>query len=65
VDTIDFFERREEGGRPALGGGDLHYTVEKIKMLIKILVLKELGFGQDASKSFIERNKQLNHLKMV
>ncbi len=64
-DTLGFIERRERGARPPLEGDDLHYAVEKIKMLIKIVVLKELGFGQEAVRGFVERNEKLRHLKMV
>jgi len=65
IDTLDFFERRVEGPRPPLQGGDLHYAAEKIKMLMKIIVLRELGFNEDAVKMLIERNKLFSHLKTV
>jgi ApeA N-terminal domain 1 len=63
--TLDFIERRVEGVHPPLKGDDLYYAVEKINMLIEIVVLKELGFGQSAVNTLIERNTQLNYLKMV
>ena len=50
---------------PPLKVGELYYTVEKIKMLIKIVVLKELGFGQEAVRAFVEKKKLLGHLKSV
>ena len=64
-DTLGFVERRMEGTRPPFQGDDLYYAIEKIKMLIKIVVLKELGFGHEDVKALVERNKQLIHLKTL
>ncbi len=64
-DTLVFVERRVIGTRPPLDGGDLFYAVEKIKMLIKIIVLKELGFAPEAIDALVARNKHLAHLGRV
>ena len=64
-DTLGFVERRVEGARPPLKGGGLYDAVEKLDMLIKVLVLKELGFDHDRVTALVERNTQLNHLKTV
>jgi hypothetical protein len=65
VDTLAFYKCRTEGARAALEGEVLLYAVEKIKMLIKILVLKELGFGNAQLKALVTRNAQFNYLKIV
>lgn len=64
-DTLYFIHRRVEGTRPSLQRGELFYAMEKINMLIKIIILKELGFGEDAVKTLVARNNRLNHLKTV
>ena len=58
-DTLNFVDRRERGDRPPLQGRDLHHAVEKIKLLIKIVVLKELGFGEDKVKTLIDKYLRL------
>jgi len=64
-DTLSSIERRAVGVRPALEDGDIHYAIEKMRMLIKILILKELGFNDESVKVLIERNQKLNLLRTV
>jgi ApeA N-terminal domain 1 len=64
-DTLGFVERRVEGVRPPLKGSSLLYSIKKIDMLIKIVILNELGFDQDLVKTLVGRNSQLSHLKTV
>ena len=54
-----------EATRPPLEGDDLYYAVEKIRMLIKIVVLKELAFGDDDVQATFKRNRQFAYLKTV
>jgi ApeA N-terminal domain 1 len=63
--TLYFIRWRIEGEHPPLQGVDLHSPMEKMRMLIKILVLKELGFSEDYIKVLVERNKWFNYLKTV
>ena len=63
--TLYFIRWRVEGEHPPLQGVDLHSAMEKMRMLIKILVLKELGFSEDNIKVFVERNEWFNYLKTV
>ena len=64
--TLRFIDTREEGkDRPQLERGELYYAMEKIRVLIKILVLGELGFDEARVASFIERSKEFLHLKAL
>jgi ApeA N-terminal domain 1 len=65
-DTLRFIETRDERQeRPYLEGGNLYYAMERIRVLIKILVLRELGFDEGRVVSFIERSKSFFHLKAL
>jgi len=37
----------------------------KIRLLVKIVVLKELGFAEEAVKSLVGRNNRINFLRTV
>jgi len=64
--TLRYIETREEPqGHSKLEGAELHYAMQKIRMLIKILVLGQLGFERSRVASFIERNKDFLHLKAL
>ena len=57
-ETLSFAERRTaETNRPPFQGGELLDAMEKIRILIKAVVLKELGFADQQVASFIERNR--------
>jgi hypothetical protein len=64
-DTLVFVEQRPKGKRPPLEERDLFYALQKMKMLIRILVLKELGFGDDKVKALVGRNQSFNQLKAL
>jgi hypothetical protein len=64
-DTLAFFERRSEGKRPYLQGASLLHAVLKIRTLIKIVVLKKLGFDELAVRSLVMRNNRINFLRTV
>jgi hypothetical protein len=64
-DTLYFFQRRVEGSHPPLGGGALYYAMLKLRMLVKIVILKELGFSEEAVKALVEKNQHFNFLKTV
>jgi len=62
--TLRYFETREKPhGQPKLEGAELYYAMQKIRILIKILVLGHLGFDESRVASFIERNKDFLHIK--
>jgi len=64
--TLRYIETREgPEDRPHLEGAELHYAIQKIRLLIKILVLGELGFDAGQVNTFIERNKEFLHLKAM
>ena len=65
ADTLMFIDRRVEGDRPSLEGEALYYAMEKIRMLMKIIILEEIGFVEDKVKFMVDRNKFMNHLKTV
>jgi hypothetical protein len=46
LNTIKFVLNRGEGNK-AFEGEDLLYAIDRIAVLIKALVLKELGFSED------------------
>jgi hypothetical protein len=64
-ETLAFFKRRSEGKRPPLQGADLLHAMLKIRTLIKVLVLKEIGFGEKVIKSLVQRNSRINYLRTV
>jgi len=64
--TLRYIETREEPqGHSKLEGAKLHYAMQKIRLLIKILVLGQLGFDGSGVASFIERNKDFLHMKAL
>ncbi len=55
--TLEYVERRTpEPGAPVFQGGDLHHATEKIRWLIKLIVLRKLGFDDEALKRLALRN---------
>jgi ApeA N-terminal domain 1 len=64
-DTLAFFKRRSEGESPRFEGTDLLHATLKIRTLIKVLVLKEIGFGEKVVKSLVQRNSRINYLRTV
>lgn len=63
-ETMAYVERRSvAGGRPPLWDMAMHYAMEKLRILIKIIMLKELGFGDEQVSGLIERNKRFIYLK--
>jgi ApeA N-terminal domain 1 len=64
-DTLAFFKRRSEGKRRHLEGVNLIHATLKMRTLIKVLVLKELGFGNDVVRSLVMRNNRMNYLRTV
>ncbi len=64
-DTLGFFQRRPNGGRPHLDGAKLLYAMLKIRVLVKIVVLRELGFDEEAVRSLVRRNNRINFLRTV
>jgi ApeA N-terminal domain 1 len=63
--TLDYFKRRPEGGQPPLQGAMLLYAMLKIRTLVKLVILKELGFTRQAAKSLIMRNNKIGFLRTV
>jgi len=64
--TLRYIETREKPeGQRKLEGADLFYAMQKIRVLIKILVLGRLGFDGSKVASFIERNMDFLHLKAL
>ena len=64
-DTLAFFKRRSPGERSAFQGADLLHATLKIRMLIKVLILKELGFDEKVIKSLVLRNNRINSLRTM
>jgi hypothetical protein len=64
--TLRYIETREEPhDRPKFEGAELLYAMQKIRVLIKILVLGQLGFDGSRVASFIERNKDFLHMRAL
>jgi ApeA N-terminal domain 1 len=62
--TFDSVTRRSTvNGGPVFQGPDLYYATEKIRWLLKVLMLRELGFGEERVKSLVERNTSFNFLR--
>ncbi len=66
VNTLSFVERRiSQPGQQLWRGEDLLHPAQKIRILIKIVVLKQLGFDASRARELIERNKYFVYLKSV
>lgn len=65
-DTLAFAERRiaMEGSKP-LQGNDLYYAMQKIRILIKIIVLEAIGFDESKISEFIQRNRQFIYTRSL
>lgn len=62
--TLRYIETKEPPeDRPHLAGPELYYAMQKIRLLMKIRVLGELGFDAGQIAFFIERNKEFLHLR--
>ena len=61
--TLDHVERTPEPSEPVFQGGDLYYAIEKVCWLIKLLVLRELGFGDETLKRLALRNRNFTFLR--
>ncbi len=62
--TMKYVDRKtSEPTGPILQGADLHYAIEKVRWLIKLKVLRELGFDDEALKKIALRNKNFTFLR--
>jgi len=62
--TIAFAERRASRAHsPLFQDEELYFAMLKIQILIKILVLGELGFDQGRIANIMERNNEFVYLK--
>jgi ApeA N-terminal domain 1 len=64
-DTLVFFKRRSAGERSAFQGADLLHATLRIRILIKVLILKELGFDEQVIKSLVLRNNRINSIRTI
>ena len=63
-DATTFIERRvSSGGEPPYEGTGLLDAMQKIDILIKIIILKELGFLEGQISKFVQRNKHFIHMR--
>jgi hypothetical protein len=66
ANTLAFAERRKAlDNAPPIQRDELHYTMHKLSMLIKIIVLGELGFNEDQLTKLVERNKNFVQLRSL
>ena len=65
MNTHGFFERRSMKHATPLRGAELYHAIQKINLLIKIIVLKDLGFTAATVKSLIEKNRQFQYFRTV
>ncbi len=66
VNTLSYVERRASQPRRRFWQGEhLYHATRTIRMLIKIIILKQLGFDADRVKTLIERNNYFLYLKSV
>ncbi len=63
--SLDYFQRRLGNAEDHVQGKELFYITMKIRLLTKIMVLKELGFTVDAIKHFIVRNNKIGFLRTL
>ena len=65
-DTLAFVERRTAlNEHLPIQGENLHYVIQKIHVLIKIILLQEIGFKREKISEIIERNNNFVHLKAL
>ena len=63
--TLEYVERRaSEPSGLILQGGHLYHAIEKVRWLIKLMVLRELGFDDEALKGLAQRNKNFTFLRL-
>jgi hypothetical protein len=62
--TLEYVERRTpEPSGLLFQGGDLYHAIEKVRWLIKLMALRELGFDDEALKRLALRNKNFTFLR--
>jgi hypothetical protein len=66
INTLAYVKRRVAVmDRPILQGPDLYYAMQRIRQLIKIWILKKLGFSESRVSSFIIRQNEFAALRAV
>ena len=66
TDTLAFVERRQApNNRPHLQGTEMLHSIDRVRWLVKVIILSELGFPCDKIASLVESNKYFNHLKTI
>jgi hypothetical protein len=66
LDTLGFVERRTQTtDQSPIQGDDLYRPMQSIHMLIKVVMLRRLGFTEGGVSRFIERNKQFVHMRVL
>jgi len=61
--TLDFVRRRPHNVH-GLQGKDMLFAMEKIKVLIKLVVLQKIGFDNATAAKLINRNHRINYLRI-
>jgi hypothetical protein len=62
--TLEFVKRRVTAdGLAPLQGNELYLAMQKLRVLIKVMILTELGFDQAQVANAITRNKYFLHMK--
>jgi len=66
MNTVDYILRRDpEVGSTASQGGNLYWMMAKLRILLKLCFLQELGFSAEKTRSFFAENGVYQHLSQI
>ncbi len=66
MNTVDYTLRRDtEVGSTASQGGNLYWMMEKLRILLKLCFLQELGFSTEKTRSFFAKNGVYQRLSQI
>ena len=66
MNTVDYTLRRDpEVGLTASQGGSLYWMIARLRILLKLCFLQELGFSAEKTRSFFAENGVYQHLSQI
>ena len=64
-EALAYFKRRDDAGVVPMNGKELLHTMLKVQLLIKIVILKELGFKDEVRNAVVRRNTKNNYIRIA
>src|SRR5262249_3195144 len=66
MNTVNYALRRDpEVGQVASHGAELYWIMAKLRILLKLCFLRELGFSEEDARSFFAKNGLYQHLCQI